>query len=100
MRQVFTDFMKLERRADGTVRIMLGAEQVTPDLAGLTDGERVRLTYPGELQADATVQREEHNGLTVWYAVVPSMDDIQDIHPDTLADVSYPEASKPTATGA
>ena len=100
MREVFNDFMRLEQRPDGTVRIPLGAEQVSADLAGLTDGEHVRLIYPGELHAEAIVEREERDGWTLWYAVISSMDAIRDLHPDTLAEANHTDQSKPAATSA
>jgi len=86
MREVFSDFMRLERRPDGSVRIRLGAEGSAADLTGLVAGERVRVIYPGELVAQATIAREVHDGRTFLYALLPSVEAIHDIHPDTLAE--------------
>jgi hypothetical protein len=86
MRELFTDFMRLERRPDGTVRIPLGSQELSPDLEGLTDGERVRLVYPHELEAEATIARERRDDYTLWYATLSSMAAIHDIHPETLSE--------------
>jgi hypothetical protein len=93
MREIFTDFMRLERRPDGTVRIPLGSQELSPDLEGLTDGERVCLVYPHELEAEATVAHERRDGDTVWYASISSMAAIRDIHPETLAERDQAPAS-------
>ncbi|HEV7129779.1 MAG TPA: hypothetical protein VGN32_20270 [Ktedonobacterales bacterium] len=82
MREVFSDFMRLERRSNGTVRVWLGAEQGNPDLKGICDGQRVLVIYPGELQAEGTVEHEQHGEWVTWYAIVPSWDTIQDISSD------------------
>lgn len=95
MREIFNDFMRLEHNPDGSVRIPLGAERDTADLRDLKDGEVVRIVYPGELVAEATVEHQEHNGHILWYGIVPNMDAIKDIHPDTLAEQRRGDA--PTA---
>ena len=97
MRKIFNDFTKLEQAPDGSVRIPLGAEQVSPELVGLADGERVRLVYPGELVADATVLHQARDGYTLWYALLTSMDEIHDIHPETLADQQKSESGASSA---
>lgn len=93
MRELFTDFMRLERRPDGTVRIPLGSRELSPDLAGLSDGEHVRLVYPHELEAEATVAHERRDGYTLWYATLSSMAAIRDIHPETLSERDQAPAS-------
>ena len=95
MREIFNDFMRLEHNPDGSVRIPLGAERATDDLRGLKDGEVVRIIYPGELVAEAIVEHQERNGHILWYGMVPNMDAIKDIHPDTLAEQRQGDA--PTA---
>lgn len=86
MREIFNDFVKLDRRPDGTVRVPLGAEQVAPDLAGLHDGETVSLVMPGELEAEAVVVSERQSGWIVWYGILSGMDAIHDINPEALAE--------------
>jgi hypothetical protein len=93
MRELFNDFMQLERRSDGTVRIPLGAEQSSPELAGLAEGEHVRLIYPGNLLAEAIAESEERNEWKLWYAVLVSEDAIQDIHPEALTEAERAAAS-------
>ena len=97
MREVFSDFMMLDRRPDGTVRIPLGAEEATNDLAGLVNGEHVRVVYPGELMAEAIVESEQVRGWTVWYAIVPNMDAIVVLDLDASDDTNT--ASAPLAHG-
>lgn len=76
MRDLFSDFTRLDRRPDGTVRVWLGAERPFNDLAGLVNGERVRVVMPGELLAEGIAESEHTDGWTIWYAVVPSIDAI------------------------
>ncbi|HUY77322.1 MAG TPA: hypothetical protein VMV29_11160 [Ktedonobacterales bacterium] len=85
MRQIFNDFMKLQRRSDGSIRIPLGSDQSEQALIGLADGDHVELIYPENLVAEAIVEHVEHEGRVLWYAVVPNEDAIVDIHPETLA---------------
>lgn len=81
-REVFSDFFVREERPDGSVRIPLGsASERTPDLLGLHDGEQVLLVMPNELQAEAHVESDSHNGRTYWYGILDSIDAIQDISP-------------------
>jgi hypothetical protein len=78
--------MLLDRRPDGSVRIWLGAEEPSNDLAGLTEGERVCVVYPGELMAEGMAQSEYANGWTTWYAVMPSMDAIVSLYDERQPD--------------
>jgi len=96
MRQIFNDFMRLERRPDGSIRIPLGSEQSTPALVGLTTGDRVELIYPDNLAAEATVEHVEHNGRVLWYAILPNEDAIVDIHPETLAAANSTDIQRPS----
>jgi hypothetical protein len=83
MREVFSDFMVLDDRPDGTIRVPLGAESSASDLAGLSDGEAVLLVYPGNLRAPAIVQSEAPQGERYWFGTIASWDAIEDIHGDT-----------------
>ena len=85
MRELFSDFMEIERRADGTLRLPLGAEQAIPELRGLVDGEHVLLIYPENLEAEAIVTHEQQAGWTLWYAILSGEQAIHDIHPEALA---------------
>lgn len=96
MRQIFNDFMRLERRPDGSLRIPLGSEQSTPALTGLESGDHVTLIYPDNLVAEAAVERIERAGRVLWYAIVPNEDAIVDIHPDTLAAATSLDTEQPT----
>ena len=85
MREVFSDFMRFDRLPDGRIRIPLGTADVADDLKGLHEGERVRVCYPGNLEAEGVVDSESWQGTRYWYAVLESEQAIRDIHPETLA---------------
>lgn len=72
MRDVFSDFMLVHPLPDGRVRIALGTVETADDLAGLRDGDRVRLVYPGNLEAEATIETEPWQGTQYYYGVVVS----------------------------
>ncbi len=95
MREVFSDFMRLDRRPDGSVRVWLGAEQHSNALAGLTTGERIRVVYPGELLAEGIAECEQINGWTVWYAVLPSIKAIIDLSEEAPSDTAAEPANVP-----
>ena len=100
MRQIFNDFMRLERRPDGSIRIPLGSAQSTPALVGLESGDHVEVIYPDNLTAIATVERVERAGRVLWYAVVPNEDALVDIHPETLATATTLDSEQPSETRA
>ena len=52
-----------------------------PRLADLTEGERVVLVDPNELQAEATLRTIELGGRLVWFAEIGDPDSIQVIYP-------------------
>ena len=81
MRHVFADFARLEERAGLGLSIPLGREDRSPELAELTDGERVLLVEPGELYAPATVRPVEAQGYRFWYGVLESRAAICDLEP-------------------
>jgi hypothetical protein len=81
MREVFSDFTRLEDRPDGTVRIPLGSDKHA-DLRDLRDGERVLVRLPGELEAEATAQSIPWQGAHFWYALVTSRTAIHIIETD------------------
>jgi len=93
MREVFSDFFRRETLPDGRVRIPLGAEQDAPDLLGLHDGDEVRLLMPGELHAIGQVQSVVVGDYTMWYAILPSMDAIQLLEPES-GDILAPQQSE------
>ena len=56
-------------------------EEHAPELAGLTEGERVLVIEPNELQAEGVVHRIEAGGRWFWFAEIGSQDAIQVIYP-------------------
>lgn len=84
MREVFSDFTRLEDRPDGTVRIPLGSDKHA-DLRDLREGEQVLVRLPGELEAEATTQSMPWQGIRFWYALVASRTAIRVIEADTPA---------------
>lgn len=88
MREVFSDFMRFDRMPEGHIRIPLGTADVADDLKDLREGERMRVYYPGNLEAEGVVESEPWQGTRYWYAVLEGEQAIRDIHPETLAQAS------------
>ena len=81
MRQLFADFARLEERPGLGLSVPLGRVDLSPELAELTDGERVLLVEPGDLYAPAIVRPVEAAGLHFWYAVLEGRPVIHDLEP-------------------
>ncbi len=82
MRQILNDFMMSQLRPDGTVRIPLGSESRSSQLAGLSGGERILIVYPGNLSAEAVAASTVSDGERWWYGVVASADAIRNLDTD------------------
>ena len=68
MREIFSDFMRLERLPDGRRRIRLGQRTIQQE--GLHPGERVLLIEYGSLRAPAVIRcvpAEDGSGALRWY---------------------------------
>lgn len=86
MREIETPLWPLEKpAAEMGVGVFLGIEQ-DPMLADLTEGERVVLVEPNELQAEATVHTVELGGRRVWFAELIDPDAIEVIYRDATVD--------------
>ena len=72
MREVFSDFMLVHPLPDGRVRVALGTAETANDLVGLRAGDHVKFVYPGNLEADATIETEPWEGTRYYYGVVAS----------------------------
>jgi hypothetical protein len=78
MRRVFNDFNDIERQ--GAESVTLGNEEHPPivlddhgehvDGPPLSEGEKVILTYPGNLEVEACIAIEEHHGQRWWVGVI------------------------------
>ena len=60
--------------------VFLGLEDA-PELADLTEGERVLLVEPNELQADATVHLVDVNERRAWFGEIGNRDAIRVMYP-------------------
>ncbi len=86
LREVFANFARLEDRPGLGLRVPLGREDLTSDLAELREGERVVLIEPDYLSAEGTVKLVERDDLRYWLGLLESMAAIRDIDPLTLAE--------------
>ncbi len=93
MRTIETALWPLEKpAADMGVGVFLGDEHA-PTLADLTDGERVLLVEPNELQAEGTLRMLELGGRRVWFAEIGDPDAIQIIYPDSMVSSRHPSGA-------
>lgn len=82
MRTIETALWPLEKPAiDVGLGVFLDREDA-PALAGLTEGERVLLVEPNELQAEAVVRMIEIGGRIFWFGEIGDESAIQIIHPN------------------
>lgn|SRR5689334_19298021 len=84
LREVFADFARLGERPGIGLSVLLGSEERKPELARLTEGERVLLIEWDNLCAEGTVRSVESGGHRYWYGILDSMAAIRDLDPDTL----------------
>jgi hypothetical protein len=68
MREVFADFMLLERLPDGCRRIRLHQQTIARE--GLHEGDTVMLIEYGSLRAPARIEHVEGDGKSRWYGVI------------------------------
>jgi hypothetical protein len=76
MRRVFDDFNVIERLDDQSERVVLGNEERLPILLDergdriegppLEEGERVIITYPGNLKVEGSITIQERHGQRWW----------------------------------
>ena len=81
LRTIETTLWPLEEHPEAGIglSVYLNAADA-PELAGLTEGERVLLVEPNELQADGIARLIEIDGRRYWYAEIGSRDAIQVIY--------------------
>jgi hypothetical protein len=90
VRTIETTLWPLEQPAvEMGVGVFLGEEQA-PELADLTEGERVLLVEPNELQAKGTLHMIELGGRCVWFAEIGDPDAIEVIYPDSVVNSRRP----------
>lgn len=88
MRTVETALWPLERpEARIGLGVFLGEERAL-ELAGLSEGERVVLVEPNELQAEAIVRLVEVSGRRFWFGEIGDPEAIQVIYPERTAESS------------
>lgn len=85
MRTIETALWPLEKPTPDVGEGVFLGEERAPALAGLTEGERVLLVEPNELQAEATVRMIAVGGRRWWFAEIGDPDAIQVIYPDPTA---------------
>jgi hypothetical protein len=68
LREVFADFARLGERPGIGLSVLLGSEERKPELARLTEGERVLLIEWDNLCAEGTVRSVESGGPRYWSA--------------------------------
>lgn len=91
MRTIETTLWPLEKPAATVgIGVFLGDEYDSA-LADLTEGERVLLVEPNELQAEGTMRAIELDGRCVWFAEIGDPKAIQVIYPDTAVSSQQPE---------
>jgi hypothetical protein len=85
LREVFADFNRLEDRPGIGLSVLLGPEDVDPDLMALCDGERILMVEPENLSAEGIAHSVESAGRRYWYGVLTSRSDIHNIHREATA---------------
>ena len=87
MRTLETTFFPLEDHPELGVGlgVFLGSAD-DPALAGLTEGERVALVEPNELEAEGVVRRVVAHGRPFWYAEISSREAIRVIDVGPMPD--------------
>ncbi len=99
MREVFADFMGLERLPDGRRRIRLS--QHTIQREGLHQGDQVMLIEYGDLRAPAVITTEtaaDGSGTLRWYGdLIGDIEELDDARDDT-SDGRGPYAQETTTT--
>jgi hypothetical protein len=85
VREVFADFNRLEERPGLGLSVLLGPDDLDPELATLCDGQPIVLVEPESLRAPATARSIESGTRRYWYGVLRSRGEIQNIHPEATA---------------
>ncbi len=86
VREVFADFNRLEERPGLGLSVLLGPDDLDPDLATLSDGQPIMLIEPENLRAPATARSIMSGGRRYWYGILQSRSDIQNVHWRAAAD--------------
>lgn len=89
MRTIETALWPLEKPAAMGVGVFLGEERA-PALADLSEGERVLLVEPNELQAEGILRILDLGGRRVWFAEIGDPTTIQVIYPDSTVSSRHP----------
>lgn len=90
MHTIETALWPLEKpAADMGIGVFLGEERA-PALADLTEGERVLLVEPNELQAEGTLRLLDLGDRRVWFAEIGDPSAIQVIYPDSTISSRHP----------
>jgi len=86
MRTIETTLWPLEEHPQAGVglRAYLNSADAS-ELAGLTEGERVVLVEPNELEAEGIARLIEFDGRRYWYAEIGSRDAIRVIYSESVA---------------
>lgn len=81
MRTIETRLWPLEEHAEASIGLSVYLNVAdAPELAGLTEGERVLLVEPNELEADGVARLIKIDGRRFWYAEIDSRDAIRVIY--------------------
>ena len=81
MRTIETTLWPLEEHREAGVGMSVYLNTAdAPELAGLTEGERVLLVEPNELEAVGLARLIEIDGRRYWYAEIGSQDAIKVIY--------------------
>jgi len=90
MRTIETTLWPLEQPAANVgIGVFLG-DAYEPALANLTEGERVFLVEPNELQAEGTVHTIDLDGRQVWFAEIGDPDAIRVVYPGLSVNSGQP----------
>jgi hypothetical protein len=90
MRTIEATLWPLEKpAAEMDMGVFLGEERA-PALADLSEGERVLLLEPNELQAEGTPRLLELGGRRVWFAEIGDPSAIQVIYRDSTVNSHHP----------
>jgi hypothetical protein len=84
-REVFADFNRLEERPGLGLSVLLGPEDLDPELTTLSEGQQIMLVEPDSLCAPAAAKSVMSGGRRYWYGVLRSRNDIRNIQPQATA---------------
>ncbi len=85
IRKVFADFNRLEERPGIGLSVLLGPEDVDPDLEALNEGDRILMIEPESLAAEGMAHCVVSGGRRYWYGLLASRSAIRNIHLEAAA---------------